>query len=331
MINYATFLFLKKNKVSTQQLHLFEHCIAKKISTLIEETFNDKGIIFNAETYTDSSMIELFCSKLEYIEQLVDLVKGFRFSDKDLKLINHERDVILHEVSYVDISDEEKLLYQPISYFSDNNIDDLYSNDIEMTNILELFNRLIKSVRVSFFNSGKLNNHKKHHLDLSKKVKIKSKWKIINNKIIGTFIIKNYNLKYLVLGKLISFIYGQSNESIIYSKLLMPYDLYLGYTMDVPIETNFQTLFYIETNANTKKLFNENPLILKDLEISMKIFKKMRSSFKTFVLMTDPLLLEFNRYLIRTEIKESINMRVIADVIDDLTYNDVVDFWKVSE
>ncbi|MCK1994219.1 hypothetical protein GW626_20280 [Peribacillus muralis] len=251
MINYIAFSFTKTGTITTQQLHLFEHCFSIKITNLIERRFKDKGIIINAETFTESCIIEIYCSEIELLSPLIAAIESVRFDVMDLLMIEDEKKVVLQEVYNVDLTEEDKYLYLPLTYFSNEDILDLYEQRIETKSILILFNDLISQCNIAYFKNGVLRKEKNTNSVILPS--FKSKWEIKNNYIIGCYSMGISSLKQLVLCKFISFIFGKSSDSLISREFLNPYHLYLGYTLDLSIKTSFYTLFLIETTQESRK------------------------------------------------------------------------------
>ncbi|MCK1994218.1 hypothetical protein GW626_20275 [Peribacillus muralis] len=75
----------------------------------------------------------------------------------------------------------------------------------------------------------------------------------------------------------------------------------------------------------------DNPLRLKELLIGLVDFKKQLLAFKTYMFMSDPLLLEINRYYIKSSLEGDINMNLLSNIIDSITYPDLEDFGEMCD
>lgn len=323
MIKNVSFIFVKEAKFTVSKLHLFEHCISTKISNILEQTYDGEGVIINAETFTDSVLIELFFTNSELVYSLVNILDQISFTDNDNDLIKAELELIRHETKLVDLTEEEKYLYKPLTFFSDLNIYDLYSSEVEMNNITEEFNNLIQRAKITSFKNGELSN-----ITCSKSIEnlspiVKGKWEMKNEIITGCFVSQVSTLRELLLSKLNSFVFGRSGNSIISKEFLTPFNLYYGYTVDVSIYNYFCSLFYVETDDKSEKKFLNDPNLFNYFELDQIEFKRQVEAFKTYLLMNDPLLLEINKYYSKAGIGESVNSNRISDYLDGITLEDL--------
>ena len=186
MINYIL-ITLHKEKLSTAELHLLEHCYTEEIISILDKFFLNCGIIVNSETFLDSFTLQLFYSNIELTDKILFHINSIIFTEK--QLIDKQISVIQDEVTLIDLSEEDIVLYTPLK-----------SMDMK------------------------------------------------DNYITGFISIKTDNVHDLIAGLFTSFILGKNTESLIFKKYLEPFNLYLGYSIDLSFYNMFLILYLIDTN-----------------------------------------------------------------------------------
>lgn len=109
-------------------LHLWEHCVVRNFEKkLIQHDLDGQGIIINGATFLDSTSIEIFYSISSLREVILSIVQMV-IKDIPREIIEHEISIISDEISYVDINDEEKAVYDGLKITENDNILNLYKN-----------------------------------------------------------------------------------------------------------------------------------------------------------------------------------------------------------
>lgn len=324
MINYITFSYNKPPNLTTAQLHLFEHSIAQKITNLIKKTFPNQGIVLNAETFLDNCIIEIYFTNEKLHNVLLEKIEIIRFSDADLDMIEREKKIILLETAEIDLTTEELVLYKSLELFTSNTILSMYDQKIDLNNIVEHFNLLLNECRITYFKDSKLSVFKNAPSSYSTK-EYKAEWTLKDENIVGYLKFDCLDFKDIIMKSFISFIYGKNEESFISNHLLKPYDLYLGYTLDLYIDNSYAILFLVETNQESKELFLKKPNLFKSKFIfNYKEFIKLKEAFKTYICLTDNILININKFFSKFIMpEEEISISQIMDCIDEIKISDI--------
>lgn len=325
MINYITFSYNKPPNLTTAQLHLFEHSIAQKITNLIKKTFPNQGIVLNAETFLDNCIIEIYFTNEELHNALLEEIGMIYFSDADSDMIEREKKIILLETAEIDLTTEELALYSSLELFTSNNILSMYDQEIDLNNIVEHFNLLLNECRITYFKDNKLSVFKNAPAYYYSTKAHKAEWALKDENIVGYLKFDCLDFKDIIMKSFISFIYGKNEDSFISNHLLKPYDLYLGYTLDLYIDNSYAILFLVETNQESKEMFLKNPELFKSKFIFIdKEFVKLKEAFKTYICLTDNILININKFFSKFIMpEEEISISQIIDCIDEIQLSDI--------
>lgn len=281
----------RKEILSQGELHLLEHCIAKKIEEWISENnLENEGIILNAETFIDSLFVEIMYSNRNLHQKFEGMFLGLKFSSKDLKTICNELKILESESLLVELTEEEEHLYHSLKEISGSSINDLIDTDITISqDLIDKFNDCINnSSSISYYE----NKYTIHTGDiLVPEGKQKKSFSIENENYVTGYIMNPLKkIEDYILNDFYSFVLGKSNQSYIYKNILEPNNLYLGYTHNVIINNNYIILFLIMTNG--KSIDTQARKVMSNIfkGMSEKEFIMYKNAYITYFLMqnTDP-------------------------------------------
>lgn len=320
MINYIL-ITLHKEKLSTAELHLLEHCYTEEIISILDKFFLNCGIIVNSETFLDSFTLQLFYSNIELTDKILFHINSIIFTEK--QLIDKQISVIQDEVTLNDLSEEDIVLYTPLKNFNED-ITNLYQSNFKNDSYIDVFNQQIKKINVLTYVGGisQLISREpmKNQFIPSKSMDMK------DNYITGFISIKTDNVHDLIAGLFTSFILGKNTESLIFKKYLEPFNLYLGYSIDLSFYNMFLILYLIDTNQTSRTTLVKNNS--KNYLSSIEDFAKYLEPFKTFFIYNDPFLIEFNKLLLNSNIKNTYTLQEILRFIDMISFSKIKEHLK---
>lgn len=280
-----------KKRLTQGELHLLEHCIAKKTEYWINEnSLENEGIIMNAETFIDSLFVEIMYSNRYLYQKLEGMFLNLKFSSKDLKTINNELKILESESLLEELTEEEEYLYHSLKEISGSSINDLIDTDIRISqDLIDKFNDCIKNASTISYYENKYTIHTNDILvpdgKHKKNISIENK-----NYLTGYIMNPIKKTEEYILNDFYSFVLGKSNQSYIHKNILEPNNLYLGYTHNVIINNNYIILFLIMTNGKSIETKARKVMTNIFKGMSEKEFKMYKNAYITFFLMqnTDP-------------------------------------------
>ncbi len=284
MINEIIIQLPKKNN-HIWLLHLWEHCVVKNFERkLIEHNLDDQGIIINGATFLDSTNIEIFYSIDTLKESIFTLVQT-AIKNIPKEIIKQEILIISDEISYVDINDEEKVIYEGLKFTEKDDILNLYKDiNLPVEEVFQKFSTLVDDVKIADFSGNKLT------------FKTPSKEIVTVNEDYPTFAVsknstflsfdiklKVTNLYEYLISYFLTFMLGMTENSIIHEEYLVKNNKYLGYTQFLLYNDNAHILALLDVknidNVSVKNILKED--ILQNM--TNKEFKRQVNGFKTYV------------------------------------------------
>jgi len=315
-MNYLILSFIKNN-IKASELHLFEHCLSIKIDSLIKNKFKFYGILIEAETFVDSINIKLVCQNDNILLEILNKIQNISFDKSDIKMISQQKEIIKSEVQADYISDEDYSLYKSLNYL-DYDLNNIYeSNFTDSEKYIEIFNKIMSKMSYLYFQNNNIkivkkdfSNGKNEHLSF-----------VTDDYITGYISFEQADLKTIIEMSFLSFLLGKSEESILVENYLHPFNLYLGYTLNLSIDNMFVILLLCEKNSLNHNYFNEQKNIHAD--VTYEYIEKRKEAFKTFVKYTDPYLIEIFSIFLKTssEADTELNDFSIIDTIDRIDSN----------
>lgn len=138
-------------------LHLWEHCVVRNFEhKLIQYGLDDQGIIVNGSTFLDSTTIEIYYSINDLKDNILSIVRKV-IKDIPVDMIKREISIISDEINYIDINDEEKIIYDGLKITESDNILNLYDHlNLPIEVIIQKFSNLMESVKIANFSEDKL-------------------------------------------------------------------------------------------------------------------------------------------------------------------------------
>lgn len=293
--------------------------------------YENEGIIINGETFVDGTFTELFFINSKITKELCQLIEEFpnnQSKETLLKEINEELLILKEELKEDDTTVEEKTIYKGLE--SDGYKFQELSNYDHSHSAEEFYNLLVS---INNPNIYYMHDDKVHSFTTN----IISK----NSKSISTITGKNEEFEYFNVSfsprdtkdymkfRLLSFIIGMVDESVINKKILEPQKLYLGYTFPLVTNCRLNLLGLISGNSSTKStliILKE----LKDLELSEKEFEKFKNSFLTYLLVNVQ-----KRELLSDLVKaglitsKSFSLDNVLKQIKEITLNDLNSFFNM--
>ena len=318
MINYIFANYFRRDEISVTTMHLFEHCLYKKIENKIEEKFvshKNHGTVINAETFVSNVFLEFYFSEPSYKELLIEIIKSINFTSKDLKLIEEERRIVLHEIATEDIDKEQKILYTALKFVSNENIMSLYDGDIATSeDAILIFNEILTNLSLLESINGTV---KKHNtiIIVPRQVQETIQFYFKEDILIGAYRKPMITLGDIIANMFVSFLSGKSSESILHKELINNFGLYLAYTLDIPLYNDYCIFFYCETNNDSRYEYEINGI--KREYFNENYFEKNKAYFLTYILMEDSLFKEFNKFYLQS-----------IFCCESLTYSDIISAIK---
>jgi len=329
MINYIYCNFLKK-KNTTSTMHLFEHCYYAKLLKEINQKLPNEGIMFDASTSPSSVLIEIYFSNEKYEKTILNIIEEIKFTSNDYDEILKETNKILHEISTMDLSEEDKILYKSLELISNESIYSLYNSDgfdYLKDNIIDSFNKIIESISILLYICG---NCTKKGIALSKELNDfdKTAFDIYENHIIGAVRREMDNIYNIVLSMFVSFLYAKTENSIIQEQLIKKFGLYLAYSLDIPLYNDYCIMFLIETNEKNLERYKRDGF--KFSNFTFEFFEKHKKAFATSMLLLDPQLREFNKFYVHASFvhNDIITIDLLMNYIEKIEYSDVKDITE---
>ncbi|GEB10720.1 hypothetical protein SEQ01_09110 [Streptococcus equinus] len=265
-------------------LHLWEHCVVRNFEKkLIQHDLDGQGIIINGATFLDSTSIEIFYSISSLREVILSIVQMV-IKDIPREIIEHEISIISDEISYVDINDEEKAVYDGLKITENDNILNLYKNiNLSVEEVIQKFSQLVEDVKIADFSDNRLTLTTESNIVLiSKKYPA---FALSQSSIFLTFDLKLKitNLREYLIGYFLAFMLGMTEDSIIHKEYLLKNSKYLGYTQYLMYNNNAHILGLLDVknvnNVEIGDIFKENTF----KKITGKEFQRQLNGFKTYV------------------------------------------------
>lgn len=125
----------------------------------------------------------------------------------------------------------------------------------------------------------------------------------------------------IVLSSFISYIYGKNADSVLSNLYTKTHNLYLSYTVDIPLYNSFCIMFLSEFS---KSDLNKN--LEKSLSFSLLSeydFLKQKESFKVFIALNDLSLREFGKFLLHSNISGKINIIDYYELVDKISFEKI--------
>jgi hypothetical protein len=121
---------------------------------------------------------------------------------------------------------------------------------------------------------------------------------------------------------------GKSSESYIYESYLKKYDLYLGYSIEISLHGSLLILIISENSKN-----NQSQISFASFEEKFsRDFSRYKEAFKTYLLYTDPYLVEFCRLSLSTiefdSEKSTFTFNDIYNLIDQINPANIFEFFE---
>lgn len=300
MLNYILYFFPLADSFFVADMHLFEHCLSRKIQMLLDGKEDYAGVIFHAETFLDGCSIELYSADKAILEQVSIDIEKFNFTEKDSFLIEEERDLISVEILELDLTEEEQTLYEIFKTIDSIDILELYSDNfsISSTEIGKL-NDLLSNFNKVTFDGETLRKKKSPRKSFIRK----NKTEIVNEKIIGYGLHSVYTLNELTNLLFFSYLFGRSQHAVIDKEYLKEFDLYLGYMMSLSYRNYFLVLLYMDTNDLLLGKYEKEKTIHSSNE-EVYLSKRFVASFQTFIFYEDPMFLQLAKYYMKTDMQE---------------------------
>ncbi|ORI39041.1 hypothetical protein [Leuconostoc mesenteroides] len=311
--------------------HLYEHLLYRYIqSELKRNEFDKEGIIVNSETFMDGTFTELFFIDRKLFSGLIDIIKAFpsQVSKQELIMaIKSEVPRIVDELSNEDSTEEDFAVYSGLEVLGydfrdmfrvmneDDTIEDLYAK-ITMagsSEIYSLFDSKANYISSNFvttrlpevfiFSYGKKEDFEYFNLSVTAQ-----------------------SIRQYFIYRLVSFILGQVDESILNREILDSQNIYLGYTF--PVVTNQELNILGVVNGN--KLIPVETILteMNELNISIEKFTQLKNSFLTYLLVNVPQKDLFSDLVKAGLIRDLVNLNDMVDVVEHITLTEVNCFFE---
>lgn len=303
MINYFYLCVIKPQDWTTTQLHLFEHAYYRKLIDAIKPEFAKKGIVIEAHTFTTSVFLEVYYTDTQFSDTLRKLITDIQFTSEDLAMIAHEKNILFHEISELDLSEEDIILYEGLRYISQESIYSLYERDetIDMSTIVERFNTLLEMAVILHCEGGVIEKFQFKPHGVAEK-SIVMNLGVHGKHVIGGLRLPMISLEAIVEAMFLSFVYAKTDEAFLHKTMIEPFNLYWGYTLDLPLYHDYVILFFIETTKESRQQFEKKGLADGTVQVD---FEKQKSAFRTFLELQDPQLREFCRFFAQSQIPDA--------------------------
>lgn len=267
-------------------LHLWEHCVVRNFERkLKQDGLDDQGIIINGATFLDSTTIEIFYSISNLKESILSIIQSV-IKDIPMEIIEHEISIISDEISYIDINDEEKSIYDGLKVTENDDILNLYKdNSLPVEEIIQKFLKLVESVKIADFSEGTLTimNLSKSNIGIIEEKSDSFALSQSFNFLSFDIKLKITNIREYLIGYFFAFVLGMTEDSIIHKEYLVKNSKYLGYTQYLMYNDNAHILALLDIknvdNVFIRDILKEN--IFKNM--TNKEFKRQLNGFKTYV------------------------------------------------
>lgn len=266
--------------------HLYEHLLNKHLNEEIKnEGLDNQGIIVNGETFIDGTFTELFFLDNSISDALLRIVNAFPedIPKSDFLLnIQGELERLESELSEVDNTDEEFALYKGLE------VEGYYLHDLvkmgKYSSVDEIYTELIETGKSSVYQITDNKVETIEHVDFqssmySKNICISGDYKGFEYFDLS---IPASSIREYALFRLLSFVLGMVDESIINKKILSPQNIYLGYTFPLVTERKLNILGLVSGNELKQSSF-EIISNMDSLELTEIEFTRFKNSFLTYL------------------------------------------------
>ena len=283
MINEIIIQLSKENN-HIWYLHLWEHCVIRNFELQLEKNkLNNQGIIVNGSTFLDSTTIEIFYSKTSLKSDILKAVNA-SLTDIPKDIIEHEISIITDEISYVDINEEEKVIYAGLKYTENDNILNLYKDlKLSVDEVLETFSTFVENIKIADFSDDKMKI-----LQLTNTDMLGAEEDCFTKNQNSNFLTFDFKLMIKTIQDYLSiyflaFMIGMTEDSVIHKNYLIKNKKYLGYSQFLMYSNNAHILVLLDV-TNIGDIFVTDIIkdnILKDMTDFE--FSKQLNAFKTYV------------------------------------------------